>query len=160
MIKFSGTLSNKCVIEYSKQTNKANALVFSYFTIFILVVTLTLAFFDTENFYYLLCLLGIMIIINLTLLFVPPNSVVFKLPRIVEIVDNQISSATQCENKVCKSLVKKVNNIKVIVDYGDWYYIRFKFDITASVVCQKSLIVEGTIEDFEKLFADKIIRKY
>ena len=27
-------------------------------------------------------------------------------------------------------------------------------------ICQKDLIVEGSIEEFEKLFEDKIVRKY
>ena len=30
----------------------------------------------------------------------------------------------------------------------------------SNCICQKDLIIEGTIEEFEKLFEDKIVRKY
>lgn len=45
------------------------------------------------------------------------------------------------------------------MDCGEVYYIIFKFgDITNSWVCQKSNIISGTIEEFESLFKDKIVK--
>jgi len=55
---------------------------------------------------------------------------------------------------------KLLSDVKKIVDYGDGYLIFFySFPKTVSFFCQKNLIVEGTIEEFEKLFEDKIVRK-
>ena len=55
---------------------------------------------------------------------------------------------------------KSVSRVKRVIDCGEWYYIIFKFgDIGNSWVCQKDLLIQGTIEDFEKLFEGKIIRK-
>ena len=48
-------------------------------------------------------------------------------------------------------------NIKEIVDYGLWYDISFLFGYKSiSFVIQKDLITQGTIEEFEKIFHDKI----
>ena len=51
-------------------------------------------------------------------------------------------------------------NVKCIFDFGDWYHIVFKFP-TKSIycVCQKNLLEEGTIEEFETIFEGKIVRK-
>lgn len=49
-------------------------------------------------------------------------------------------------------------NVKCIFDFGDWYHIVFKFP-TKSIycVCQKDLLVQGTIEEFEAVFERKIV---
>lgn len=54
----------------------------------------------------------------------------------------------------------EISSIKAVYDYGDWYYLKFyASDRDLYFVCQKDLLVEGTIEEFEAMFADKIIRK-
>lgn len=55
---------------------------------------------------------------------------------------------------------RKVYDIKSIDDCGDFYRIWFSFPHKSILfLCQKDLVVEGTIEDFEELFVDKIVRK-
>lgn len=55
---------------------------------------------------------------------------------------------------------RKIQHIKKIVDYGDWYQIFFKYPYkNQTYICQKDLIKKGTIEDFENLFKGKIVRK-
>ena len=52
-------------------------------------------------------------------------------------------------------------DVKKVLDYGEFYDIIFYFpNKVLNCICQKDLIVEGTIEEFEKLFEDKIMRKY
>lgn len=54
---------------------------------------------------------------------------------------------------------RKIKNIKKVIDYGDWYCLIFKYgDVTNSFICQKDLIVKGTLSDFETLFLDYIVR--
>ncbi len=56
-----------------------------------------------------------------------------------------------------------VSSIKQIVDYGEFYqiklyviaYVGFAFNI---LICQKDLITKGMLENFEKMFEDKIER--
>lgn len=51
-------------------------------------------------------------------------------------------------------------DVKEVEDLGDSYRILFDFPgCSPMFLCQKDLITEGTIEDFEELFADKIVRK-
>lgn len=53
--------------------------------------------------------------------------------------------------------------IKQIIDYGEFYQIKlyfvahigFEFNI---FICQKDLLTKGTLEEFEKMFDDKIVR--
>ena len=58
------------------------------------------------------------------------------------------------------SVYKKMYDVKEVEDLGDSYRILFDFPGRSPMfLCQKDLITEGTIEDFEELFADKIVRK-
>ena len=57
-----------------------------------------------------------------------------------------------------KSLQKPMKKIKKVLDVGDCYYIIYG-DISNCIVCQKNLIQEGTIEQFETLFQGKIVRQ-
>ncbi len=55
---------------------------------------------------------------------------------------------------------KCVSNVKKVIDFGEYFYLYFsRWDASNGLVCQKDLIIEGTIEDFEKLFEGKIKRK-
>ncbi len=50
------------------------------------------------------------------------------------------------------------NDVKQIVDYGEWYVVVFFFGSKdLSFVIQKDLITKGTIAEFENLFSDKIV---
>ena len=56
--------------------------------------------------------------------------------------------------------IKPISRVKRVIDYGEWYHIFFDFKYrNGQFVCQKNLIVTGSIEEFEKLFDGKIIRK-
>ncbi len=50
----------------------------------------------------------------------------------------------------------KLSNIKEIIDCGDSYFIYFTFPPFGSIICQKNLITQGTIEEFEKKFREVI----
>lgn len=52
---------------------------------------------------------------------------------------------------------RDIAQIKKIVDYGSFYKIMFKFPSrSVHCICQKDLLVEGTIEEFEDRFATYI----
>ena len=51
-------------------------------------------------------------------------------------------------------------DVKKVYDYGEYYFITFYFPAKSQqFICQKDLLVSGTIEEFEGLFAGKIVRK-
>lgn len=55
---------------------------------------------------------------------------------------------------------REIANLNRIVDLGDCYRILFYIpEKTISCLCQKDLIAEGTIEEFEERFSEYIVRK-
>ena len=72
-----------------------------------------------------------------------------------------ISNDYLLSNMGGKAQLRDISDVKVVVDWGEWYDIIFYFPYkSVGFICQKDLIVEGTIEEFEKLFEDKIVRKH
>ena len=59
-------------------------------------------------------------------------------------------------------VTKNLSEVTVVYDMGEWYHIHFgcKYDRWARFICQKDLIQGATIEEFEKLFENKIVRKF
>lgn len=55
---------------------------------------------------------------------------------------------------------KLIEDVKVVFDCGEYYDIRFYFgNMSEKYICQKSLLTNGTIEEFERLFEGKIKRR-
>lgn len=55
---------------------------------------------------------------------------------------------------------KNIVQVKEVRDYGDFYYLVLpKRYIDTVFVCQKDLLSKGTLDEFEFLFKDKIIKK-
>ncbi len=50
-----------------------------------------------------------------------------------------------------------MSDVKEVRDYGEFYYFVFKV-YSYRFVCQKDLLTQGSIEEFENLFAGKIKR--
>ena len=60
--------------------------------------------------------------------------------------------------KFCYSIM--ADHVKVVVDMGEWYHIFFYYRYRCQrFVCEKKLIYSGTLKEFEKLFANKLIKK-
>ena len=49
--------------------------------------------------------------------------------------------------------------IKKVEEDDDWFYLKLRFPKIDGFLCQKNLITEGTIEEFEEIFKDKLVRK-
>ncbi len=52
-----------------------------------------------------------------------------------------------------------LSDVLEVTDMGTWYKISLNLKYNSFFACQKDLIVEGTLEEFEELFADKLVRK-
>lgn len=56
--------------------------------------------------------------------------------------------------------IKAFDDVKKVVDMGDWYKIYFYFPNKSNIfICPKNLISKGSIEEFEKMFSGQIMRK-
>lgn len=102
------------------------------------------------------CLLsGILIVVALLQLWNPRKKLPFRWEYHITIDEEKIVVETPLWSKPLEKPIKK---IKKILDYEDCYYVIYG-DMNNSIVCQKDLLTEGTIEEFEALFQGKIIRK-
>lgn len=149
MIRFYGELSkeNKKIFVI-----KIKILLFLCFLLpsFLMIIPFIILVF-TNSLIYLLPIL-LFIFIPIVFLIIKNKYYEDMLPNEVIIKDNIIISIG-----VKFKYVKEILNISKVVDYGDCYKIFFKFPHkNQSFICQKDLIVEGSIKDFEKLFAGKI----
>ena len=52
-----------------------------------------------------------------------------------------------------------IYEVKRVYDYGECYYIIYT-DMAQAIICQKDLLKQGTLEEFEALFEGKIKRRY
>ncbi len=55
---------------------------------------------------------------------------------------------------------KLIADVKQVYDCGEYYELVFPFgNVSEKFICQKSLLVEGTLEEFEALFEGKLERE-
>lgn len=55
------------------------------------------------------------------------------------------------------TISRSINDIKEIIDTDESYYIKFRFPKVSGFICQKDLLKNGTIEQFEQIYKYKII---
>lgn len=158
MIEFKGLVSEEARLDRMKRVRKPLLAFISVLAALIAVgITLTLIY----NSYEWLDLLApaFMVLFVVTLLTFNPN----KYNRLCypTYLCNEIT-ITVSDGVISHSYFKKekpVDSVKKIIDAGDWYYVVFRYgDIGNSWVCQKDLITEGNIEQFEELFEGKIVK--
>ena len=76
-------------------------------------------------------------------------------PNNITIDDDTLTSSTKSSSQE-----RHIEDIKRIEDHGDHYSIVFYFPHQSPMfLCQKDLLVEGSIEEFEERFADLIVQK-
>lgn len=50
-----------------------------------------------------------------------------------------------------------LDDVLEVIDMGTWYKFKFNLKVNVFTICQKDLIVEGTLEEFEEIFKDKLV---
>lgn len=161
MIEFRGELSEKCKAVYLKRTLKTNIIIFNFTWIIIDIPVLLIAYFWKEASLYFYIFAGMVFIIALLNMFPfanpPQKTLALNIPIRVTIRDGKIEKEGKSENHYA---VRELQDVKKVIDEGDWYQIIFYFPYKlAECICQKDLITEGTIEEFEELFQDRIERR-
>ena len=102
-------------------------------------------------------LLGPLLVIIIVLF---PNKTKQPPPIYVAIIKDTMIAKVKINNGSIIKYDNSVEHVKKVIDFGDWYFISFHvFHKNPSFICQKDLITEGTIEEFEELFKDKLVRK-
>ena len=72
----------------------------------------------------------------------------------IEIIDEVIYASMLNRNES-----KDFVDVKKVVDMGDWYKFYFYFPHKSNIfICEKKSLVEGTPEEFEELFKDRLVK--
>lgn len=162
MIVFQGILSDRCKEFIINTSWKLGFTTVTIVCIPIIVLSLVLAFMN--DLIYLLILVPVALFISFVLL-KPGTKAYSKLfGSNGKIFDGflewniVIDGITISAEGINRSETRYLNDVKKVVDLGEWYKIYFCFPHKSNLfVCQKDLIAEGTIEEFEALFEGKIV---
>lgn len=164
MIEFKGILSDKCKKYLMKSSWQFGFLVVIIVCIPLCILSIILAVKDGLE--YLLMLLPIALFIFFSSLRPGTNAYRKLYGKNGKIFDGALTWHILIhEDKIStegiqRSEIKSLGDVKKVVDMGDWYKIYFYFPNKSNIfICQKDLICQGTLEEFESLFADKIVRK-
>lgn len=152
MIEFKGELSDEC--KNFVQKKFVRGLRLSCFIVIIIFSTLvTVVALSYERIVFLFLIVQVPFLL---LLYPVPSM----MPLRIEIGEDYL--AVECETIDGKrsSLLRNLIDVKQVIDMGNWYYISFYFPHkTIFFTCQKDLISQGTIEEFETLFEDTLVRQ-
>ncbi len=154
MIVFSGEISGACKKKVARQSVFRMFLAALTPALLIIAGSIALAII-WEPIVALMVIPGILLI---TLVCIPPRKKKdFDriMPNMVKIDGDEI----ECRSDAFEEF-RMLYDVTEVLDFGEWYQILFTFSSKSYLfICQKSLITEGALEDFEKLFEDKITRK-
>lgn len=156
MIEFCGILSDECKICTAKRIAKSEGILFLIVSIIISAIVIAVGIIK-GTWIYSLIITAIFIVVTV-IAFIPSKRLLrLKISTQLMIDNDTVSRSVVGGNGALAT--KPIKKVKKILDYGDWYYIIFRFgDMSNSWVCQKNLIVKGTNEEFEKIFEGKIKR--
>ena len=156
MIDFKGELTGKSRKFLLKKQSKIQVIAFSLSLIVVFPVILALAIRFSMSIIW--CYLGISILI-LILTSLPSDKKSQKTFMPIRVYVDLEDEVIVHECETCERF-HGLDTVKAVYDYGEWYYFKFYFSARdLYFVCQKDLLAEGTLEEFETLFADKIVRK-
>ena len=165
IIEFSGTVSEEARLDRTNRINKI--IIIPLITLEIIYIAL-IVWLSLQKFYEYLAIfipLAVIGVVAIVMMYLPiVNTKLWyaeylTLPFTITINNGNIINS-YFEKSGLVFGTKSLSRVKKVIDAGEWYYVIFRFgDIGNSWICQKNLLTQGTIEDFEKLFENKIVRK-
>ena len=155
MIIFQGDLSSKCKQYVSLQNRKATFIIAWISAALLLIPTILLSIFWE----------WIVIFFTIPLLLAPFIAKIsaaktddgWLYPTKIEI-DTQENPPLLLAVSDKFHVLRNSMQIKHIIDMGDWYVFVFRFPYKAKqFVCEKVLLCQGTVREFEEIFKDEIV---
>ena len=151
MIEFRGTLSDTCTKEMMKRETITKLIVFTPLGVAFALPFFIIGLFKEPMFHafaalaFIICLCGAGP--------APKNKYHTIFPTSVKIDGEDLSISGDGFFHE-----RGMEQVKKVIDFGDWYQIVFYFPHkNLYFICQKDLIVQGTIQEFEELFGDLIV---
>ena len=154
MIEFSGQISGQTLKFILNQHRNRGLISASIVAVLATIVIIVVAIMYDTVFFIGLALPIIFLVISI---FAKPGKSTYRLilPQKINIEGETLVSEFESG-----SYSRTLDQVKTVVDFGEGYYIKFYSAYRCpDFVCQKSLLVKGTIEEFETLFEDKLVSK-
>lgn len=152
MFEFCGEITGACKDEALKEEQLAGFLASVLVAIPFTIITVLLTF--RVNWAFSFFIVFVILFVALASKRPSPKSYTLILPSKV-IIEDGLISAENSKFHICR----KIDDIKWIIDRGDWYQIKFYFPHNNSRFrCQKNLLSKGSIDDFERMFEGKVVR--
>ena len=155
MIEFKGEWSGECRKFVLRSDRNSQLIVCGIISVICTAIIICLAIFiHPMILLFLLALVAFMIIASL-----PPSEKTMRkfFPNRIFIDTNEETIVIQGEAFERFHMISAVSEV---FDYGEWYDIKFVYsDRDQYFVCQKSLLSRGSLEEFEKIFEEKLVRK-
>lgn len=154
IVEFNGELSVEAKKELIRGYQKMTTWCVAFAVAFVLAFLIPFCIYEVPE-----CLPLTFIVF----LFIPLNY--FAKPK-RKALENILTKSVQItENSVITESMSGYNevsleDVKKVVDFGEFYKIIFCFPKkTYDCICQKNLVTKGSIEDFEEIFSELIVRK-
>ena len=162
MIKFSGKIENEIQAKILTKRGQFAAILILICVAVSLLICLTVWLInrtvDGQSIQIMACI-GICVVVG-AILFIPArkNKLSFEWDFDIKFEDGIITVIFVHQYNAVQTY--KLSKVKKVIDYGKYYYLYLnRVDPSNGIVCQKDLLTEGTVEQFEKLFEGKIKRK-
>lgn len=154
MLKFQGNLSNDCKAYALKRQRKISSIIIFFIGLILSIPFLILTF--VYNWIFIMAVILLLMMPLFQFFSFKGSTLDLILPIKIVIDDSTIQSEG---TKFLET--RKLSQITKIIDYGEWYHIFFKFPYRSqNFIVEKKLLIEGSLEDFNNLFKEKIYKKY
>ena len=165
MIEFKGEISKECKLCLLKREARALCISAIITALIVGIPILIVGFVWERNYlwFLIICFMAlIMFSLPMISLIMPKsreksiNKIHARTPLRVTIRDDIVE--VEYEEKYLEATVSEVTKV---IDVGDCYILATRYFQREGYycACQKDLLTKGTLEEFEELFADKIVRK-
>lgn len=154
MIEFKGYLTGSALKHLRKSYFKIICCVISIaFILCVVIMTCIIGIYEWGLAILLLTPVYLIFCVLLPYLFMKFDKT--HIPKQITINDNIIF----CITDEIGADSRKLEQIKEVKDYSEYYVVICKgLNIPPHFICQKDLLTQGSIDEFESLFADKIKR--
>lgn len=155
MIEFCGEINGRCK-KYRLHVESVVGLVSALIPAILLAIPVTFCTIIIDWIFILIYIPLVLFVILAAIVPLSKKTGKLILPYCVQIYDNRIESKGEKFH-----VIRMLSHVKKVVDMGDWYQIFFRFPYkNGCFVCQKNLIKQGSIPEFETKFKDVLIRNY
>ncbi len=162
MIRFCGKIKNQIQIKILNLYSKQATIMFVVLGVILETLGISVAIgFNEKNMLLEFFIFGLIIIVFIVIFILTNRKTKIKIEWDFDIIIENEMITIKCRHQINGVIATKpIKKIKKVVDFGEYYYLYVcRWDASNGIICQKDLLIEGSLEEFEKLFEGKIQRK-